>query len=562
MYNRRSKCWECGQYDEAVLHWSAESFNRENPQALFIQADVLLAQAGRGKQTADAVYFMEKAAKMGDPKAAYAMGQMFQYGWAVHRSSKTALEWYEKAASLGSSEAAEYLKARRAQKRGRIAAVAVLVCALLVLAMVLPNFLPVDGILVGKDTELIQTTTQEEFVAALQDLMAEYDTDLVIQGEQSTNRLLLKFEGSGIDLSAFPAATVIADEENYLIIQFASEEEAQKCLEALQKMNGVLFVGEDAYRSSINKTAPSDAFRVSNVPYTSPYSGNTYMSWGVEYLGMDRLAEWIKTRQTTSLTVAVIDSGVDPCSETQDRILEGVDFVYDFDYGWFDVGDHGTHVAGIILDATQGLDVTVLPIQIFVVVSADPVLEAVTNDALIVEGLRYAIANSVEVINMSLGGPCNSSKEHESCGSAVDYYVQQALDQDIVVVVAAGNGDEYGRPEDTAINCPAHIGGAITVAACDSNGQLAPFSNYGDAVDVCAPGMDILSNIFFDELGLKNGTSMAAPHISALVAMLKLYLPDRTPAQIAKYVSDYCFNPGDPLYYGEGIPWAGYFAGE
>ena len=55
---------------------------------------------------------------------------------------------------------------------------------------------------------------------------------------------------------------------------------------------------------------------------------------------------------------------------------------------------------------------------------------------------------------------------------------------------------------------------------------------------------------------------MAAPHISALAAMLKLYLPDKTPEQIEKYIGDYCTDMGDPAGYGEGIPWAGYFAGD
>ena len=59
-----------------------------------------------------------------------------------------------------------------------------------------------------------------------------------------------------------------------------------------------------------------------------------------------------------------------------------------------------------------------------------------------------------------------------------------------------------------------------------------------------------------------NGTSMATPHISALAAMLKLYMPDKTPAQLEKYITDYCVDMGKKQYYGEGSPWAGYFAGD
>ena len=130
------------------------------------------------------------------------------------------------------------------------------------------------------------------------------------------------------------------------------------------------------------------------------------------------------------------------------------------------------------------------------------------------------------------------------------------------MVVAAGNGDDYGNPEDTKICCPAHNDNCIVVAACDADGNTASFSNYGDAVDVTAPGVDIISYYPGSTLQALSGTSMAAPHISALAAMLKLYLPDRTPAQIEKYITDYCVDMGDSLRYGDGIPWAAYFAGE
>lgn len=558
MYNKNTKCWESGQYEEAILHWCSEAFNKDSPQALFIQADVLLPNASKGKHTADAVYLMERSAKLGYAQAALAMGQMFQYGWAVHRSSKTALSWYEKAAELGSHEATEILNQLRKLKKRRIIAATTAVCAsvctVLVIALILPSLLPVNGILVSEDTTLLQPTTQEEFVQALSDLIQQYDTELVVSGQQNTNRLLLKFEGTGIDLSSFPAATVIADEENYMVIQFTSEEEAQKCLSALREMAGVLFVDEDSYTSTIEDSIPSDAFNVSNVPYSSPYSGVVYYSWGAEFMGLDRLAAWLMTQQTTPVTVAVLDSGTEPCSENQHRILDGIDILNpSAGNGWTDMVGHGTHVAGTIIDCTWGLDVSILPVRIG--------NETIANSA-IIEGLRYAIANSVDVINMSLGGPCTECDEQGVCGSVYYYYIQEAISNGIVVVVSAGNGDDYGNPIDTVDQCPAHIEECIVVGACDSNGWMGSFSNYGASVDVCAPGVDVISYVPGDTFDYMSGTSMAAPHISALAAMMKLYLPDKTPAQIEKYISDYSYAMGDSSYYGEGIPWASYFAGE
>ena len=148
------------------------------------------------------------------------------------------------------------------------------------------------------------------------------------------------------------------------------------------------------------------------------------------------------------------------------------------------------------------------------------------------------------------------------CNGAKDYYIQDAVDQGIVVVVAAGNGDDYGNPVSTTGECPAHLGNCIVVAACDNRDRLASFSNYGESVDVCAPGVDVVSYYPGDTFAALNGTSMATPHVSALVAMLKMIMPNKTPAQIEKYITDYCIDMGNDMYYGAGIPWTGFFAGD
>mgnify|MGYP000155174603 CR=1 FL=1 len=188
---------------------------------------------------------------------------------------------------------------------------------------------------------------------------------------------------------------------------------------------------------------------------------------------------------------------------------------------------------------------SILPVRVFV--------GETTSDSYVAAGLKYAIESGADVINMSLGGSCVCGADG-SCGSPIDYYVTEAWNSGIVVVVAAGNGDENGVPEDTAVCCPAHMTDCIVVSACDSTGKLGSFSNYGDTVDVCAPGVEVLSYYPGDVLAALDGTSMAAPHISALAAMLKLYLPDKTPEQIEKYIGDYCTDMGDPAGYGEGHP--------
>ena len=558
MYSKKQKCWISASYVEAHLVWCREPFNRENPAAMFDLADHLLERAERGKQNAEAVYLMERAANLGYAQAALAMGQLFEYGWAVQRNLRAAEKWYEEAAALGSTEASGLLAALKRKRRTKrlvlVLTVLILVCAVACVIVLPMVFAPVEGILVHSDTVLITPTTTDEFQTALNDLIVKYDDELVISGQRSSNRLILLFEGPGIDLSAFPAATVIANQDNYLIIQFLTEEDAQRCLEWLVGNDSVLFVETDDYNLSID-AQPSGMHTVTAEPYTSPYSGASYYSWGVEFLGLDRLAGWIMTQQTDPVVVAVLDTGSEPCAENQHRYLDGYDMANPGAKGWTDNHGHGTHVAGTVIDCTWDLEVSVLPVRVFHPSGGAP-------DSYIVAGIQYAIQNGADVINMSLGGGCPRSDPGVSCGSAIDYYVQAAADQNIVVVIAAGNGDEHGNPENTNITCPAHIDSGIIVAACDKTGDLASFSNYGDSVDVCAPGVDVWSYYPGDQLAALDGTSMAAPHISSLAAMLKSYLPNRSAAQIEKYITEYCVDKGNPAYYGEGIPWAGYFAGE
>lgn len=559
MYNKEIGCWKSDSYEEAIIAWCQEPYNRENPQAMFILADRMLEEASGGKRTAESVYLMETAAKGGNARAAMAMGQLFQYGWAVSRSKKNARAWYEKAAELGDLEAAALLAKWKRQKRRGIL---ICVAALLLLAAViigsvlwLINSQPVIGVLVHEDTELLQTANLEEFSSALNELVAQYDDELVISGQRGSNRLLLRFEGEGIDLSDFPAAIVIDGGENFLIVQFDSAEEAQRCLDMLKKTEGILFVEEDGYGITAGETVTSSDLTSTGVPYTSAYTGETYRSWGVEYLGIDRLAAWLMSQRTVSVVVAVLDTGSEPCQENAARYLEGYDTIETSNSnGWTDVDGHGTHVAGTILDCTRGMDVKILPVRVLGP-NGQP-------DSCIALGLMYAMQNDADVINMSLGGPCPHADPGKSCGGVIDSYVQDAVDQGIVVVIAAGNGDDYGNPVDTADTCPAHNDCAIVVAACDSRDRLASFSNYGEAVDVCAPGVDVVSYCIGDTFVSKNGTSMATPHVAALAAMLKMVMPNKIPAQIEKYITDYCVDMGDKLTYGEGIPWAGYFAGD
>lgn len=148
-------------------------------------------------------------------------------------------------------------------------------------------------------------------------------------------------------------------------------------------------------------------------------------------------------------------------------------------------------------------------------------------------GIQYAADQGAKVINLSLGstGGCVGNCLIKDKIQSINIEAKQRGENPPVFVVAAGNEDL-----DVNNSCPArhslNFDNVITVGAVDKYDLPAEFSNYGQAVDVCAPGVYIRSCVPGNAYALKSGTSMATPHVSAAVAMLILRHPDYTPAQI------------------------------
>lgn len=619
MYNRRLEMWQSELEEGAKLEKCKLDADKDI-KAAFYTADNILSKASKGKDTARGVWLMERSAKHGSAEAARAMGQMFETGWGVKLNLKTAARWYERAVRLGSCEAEAELELIRSRMKKPVqnktdtpaaaqqpikeelkteppieaepaaqqpikggakiklliaAAAAVAVAA----AVLVPGFVnkfkkpePQGGgsqsekraeVIVGENTELNNTATPEEFNDALQELKKEYDDEAVIRGEVSTNRLILCFDGDKLDLSDFLADKVVTRENNRIIIQFSSEEEAQRCLEVLRNTDGIEYVMEDGYNPMGVNAIPHDAAGSgTDAVYTSQSGGKSYNSWGVEDMGMDKLAAYLeKNYNGDEIKVAVIDTGVLPNPGNKGRLCDGECF--SVIYGpqpnaavdsSFDVDGHGTHVAGIVLDATQGLDVKVIPIKADAVGMEENGSEYITlgfSNTALLSAIQYAVDKDADVINMSLGGP----RVNADADRAFRYEVLDAMKSGAVVVIASGN-----ETTDTADVSPAFIEECIVVGAHDKNHKIASFSNYGDSVDTTAPGVAVLSYYKGGKKAALPGTSMAAPHISALAAMVKMCAPDASAEQIGKYIEDYCDGKGDKRHFGAGICDASLFA--
>jgi subtilisin family serine protease len=200
--------------------------------------------------------------------------------------------------------------------------------------------------------------------------------------------------------------------------------------------------------------------------------------------------------------------------------VHGCDFA-DGDGSPADGHGHGTHVAGIIGAETDngigvagmGWGVSVMPVRVLDDEGSGGVWS-------VSEGILYAANNGARVINLSLGGYSGAP----SLQSAISY----AQSKGALVIAAAGN-DNLSMPF-----YPAVYDGVVGVAATDGADQKAGFSNYGSYVDIAAPGVDIYSTWLqpaaYREM---SGTSMAAPMVSGLAALVWTRFPSATASQVA-----------------------------
>lgn len=286
------------------------------------------------------------------------------------------------------------------------------------------------------------------------------------------------------------------------------------------------------------------AFLIILLPQNA-FAKDNYLSWGALSIGADKCAESINkvysdTGELNKVKVAVLDTGID----YNHPFLQGrinsckYDFV-DSDNDGMDEQGHGTAVAGIIADATFD------NVQINGYRIADKYGEA-TCDALYM-GISKAISDKVDIINISLVGG-NGAKQSQI--NKIYKLLDKAIANGIIVIIAAGND---GRSTDNV--WLANYEPAITVSALGSDGKIASYSNYGKAVDVCAPGSGIYSTALDNRYLTFSGTSMSAAFVTAAVAMICSVNSSMDSQQIEEYLKSYALDlgaTGFDKYYGYG----------
>jgi len=236
------------------------------------------------------------------------------------------------------------------------------------------------------------------------------------------------------------------------------------------------------------------------------------------------------------VVVAVLDSWIDPVhKDFEGRVLAGADCV-----GGTckpgppkqDACDHGTHVAGTVASSSFGVAprAKILPVRVLMYDPGSKLCIGTPDD--VAAGIRWAVSNKARVINLSLGPDVPGLTTSQAIPAAV----KEAAAADVVVVFSAGNS---GAPIANSYD-----GNALVVAATARSGDLTSYTQRGEGVDLAAPGgepkiqdactqSDCVTSLFpGNRYAVAAGTSMAAPHVAGIAALLLGQQPGRTRTQV------------------------------
>jgi hypothetical protein len=257
------------------------------------------------------------------------------------------------------------------------------------------------------------------------------------------------------------------------------------------------------------------------------------------------LPAWDIYPGSSSVIVAIVDTGVDPHPEFADRLLEGyvAPSAGGDPYSTLDTASHGTHVAGIIGAATgNGVGIAgindsawLLPVR---VLQGNDGTETSTA-----EGIEWAVDHGADVIVVPLQFPDGTPR----LADAVAY----AAAHDVVVVAPAGH------TASSEVAFPAAFDGCIAVTATTNEDLRADFSNYGPQVDLSAPSQDIWSTQSGGGYGFETQISSAwgAAYVAGVASLIRSYAPQLTAVEVRQILMDSADDLGEPgwdPYFGAG----------
>jgi len=290
----------------------------------------------------------------------------------------------------------------------------------------------------------------------------------------------------------------------------------------------------------VRHAEPDSVVRAALAPNDPNYSSQ----WNLPRIGAP--AAWDITMGSSSVTIAIVDTGVQlthPDLAGRLDTTNDYDFVNDDSVAEDDQG-HGTHCAGIAAASTNNAnqvagvagECTILPVK---VLASDG--QGLDSD--VADGIKWAADKGADVISLSL--------ESDYYSVVIDDAVQYAVAKDCVVVAASGNDGL-----STGVSYPARLPNVLAVGATVSTGERWTSSNYGVGLDLSAPGALILSTTTGGGVGMMSGTSMAAPHVAGVAALVRSQNPTWTRSQVEQRVTSTALDLGSPGFdaeYGYGL---------
>jgi subtilisin len=244
-----------------------------------------------------------------------------------------------------------------------------------------------------------------------------------------------------------------------------------------------------------------------------PSAQADYVPWGISRVKAPMCWEATKGK---GIYVAVLDTGIWPHNDLKGNLLGGISFVPG--ESWVDGHGHGTHVAGTIAARMNGFGVVGVAPSAYLYGIKVLSNGGSGNWSWLMSGLywmRKYYGCTFDVANMSLGG----SSAPKSLEAYINYAAQQTL-----LVAAAGNyraRDPRPPCKEMPVMYPAKYPKCLAVSAIDSHNMIAGFSACGPEIELCAPGVNIVSTVPGNSYATMSGTSMAAPHVAGAAALCR-----------------------------------------
>lgn len=360
------------------------------------------------------------------------------------------------------------------------------------------------------------------------------DGDLEVTAPYQTKRLVVESDKVGDTYGASGVYVNTMDHET--ILQYDTEEDTQEAFARLSQSDISCY--------------PDKVVSIENTTMGLPLSqdgenGEGGYSWGNDYMGMNKLKKEAALKgYTRRVTVAVVDTGINASNSMfAGRTISSQSYnFFENNRNVQDTFGHGTHVSGIIADATPA-NVALLVLRVSNNQGKSSLLTIKT-------ALQYAISKKADVVNLSMGFIDTNAYLYDYLNSTID----KAYERGIPVCCAAGNGAQGSGGVNIRYCYPACYSKTIAVSAIDSSQQLASYSNWGDGIDFAAPGTGIVSANYKGGVTAMSGTSMAAPHITAAIAYLKMVQSNLSVEGVYRELKVYSRYLGPRNYYGWGCP--------